>query len=114
MRNPSCLSRDFLGLRNFFFIWGFLFFSSAFSFHPSLGIYFRIGHFGHRTFSESDITSGIMGSKATSGSSRSATDSGLGRQWIMGTEAFEARMPHHDGIKALWETKWKFPVSLIT
>ncbi|KAK4117661.1 alpha/beta-hydrolase [Canariomyces notabilis] len=27
----------------------------------------------------------------------------------MGTEAFEARMPHHNGIKALWETKWKFP-----
>ncbi|KAI3325087.1 hypothetical protein HD806DRAFT_533683 [Xylariaceae sp. AK1471] len=25
----------------------------------------------------------------------------------MGTEAFEHRMPHHDGIKALWETKWK-------
>lgn len=33
------------------------------------------------------------------------------RQWLMGTKAFEARMPHHDGIKALWETKWKFPVS---
>ncbi|KAK4222615.1 Alpha/Beta hydrolase protein [Podospora fimiseda] len=31
------------------------------------------------------------------------------KQWIMGQEAFEARMPHHDGIKALWETKWKFP-----
>ncbi|KAM7201430.1 Alpha/Beta hydrolase fold [Naviculisporaceae sp. PSN 640] len=31
------------------------------------------------------------------------------RQWLMGTKAFEARMPHHDGIKALWETKWKFP-----
>ncbi|KAI8631659.1 alpha/beta-hydrolase [Xylariaceae sp. FL1651] len=29
--------------------------------------------------------------------------------WLMGTEAFERRMPHHDGIKALWETKWKFP-----
>ncbi|KAK3695604.1 Alpha/Beta hydrolase protein [Podospora appendiculata] len=34
---------------------------------------------------------------------------GSTRHWIMGTEAFEARMPHHDGIKALWETKWKFP-----
>jgi len=33
------------------------------------------------------------------------------RRWLMGTKAFEARMPHHDGIKALWETKWKFPVS---
>ena len=33
------------------------------------------------------------------------------RSWLMGTEAFERRMPHHDGIKALWETKWKFPVS---
>lgn len=35
------------------------------------------------------------------------------RQWIMGTKAFGARMPHHDGIKALWETKWKFPVSFL-
>ena len=32
------------------------------------------------------------------------------RHWMMGKEAFERRMPHHDGIKALWETKWKFPV----
>lgn len=32
------------------------------------------------------------------------------RQWVMGTEAFERTMPHHQGIKALWETKWKFPV----
>lgn len=32
------------------------------------------------------------------------------RAWMMGAEAFEKRMPHHDGIKALWETKWKFPV----
>lgn len=31
------------------------------------------------------------------------------KHWIMGAEAFERRMPHHDGIKALWETKWKFP-----
>ncbi len=31
------------------------------------------------------------------------------RSWLMGSAAFEARMPHHDGIKALWETKWKFP-----
>ncbi|CAK7203812.1 hypothetical protein SEUCBS139899_006560 [Sporothrix eucalyptigena] len=31
------------------------------------------------------------------------------RSWIMGKEAFEARMPHHAGIKALWESKWKFP-----
>lgn len=33
------------------------------------------------------------------------------RHWLMGTEAFERRMPHHDSIEALWETKWKFPVS---
>ncbi|KAK3396173.1 Alpha/Beta hydrolase protein [Sordaria brevicollis] len=31
------------------------------------------------------------------------------RHWIMGKEAFQAKMPHHEGIKALWETKWKFP-----
>ena len=34
-----------------------------------------------------------------------------GRQWIMGQKAFECKMPHHEGIKALWETKWKFPCS---
>ena len=36
------------------------------------------------------------------------------RSWLMGAEAFERRMPHHDGIKALWETKWKFPVSVLS
>ena len=41
---------------------------------------------------------------------------GLGKtpqNWLMGKGAFEARMPHHEGIKALWETKWKFPVSFL-
>jgi hypothetical protein len=33
------------------------------------------------------------------------------RSWMMGKEAFERQMPHHESIKALWETKWKFPVS---
>lgn len=36
------------------------------------------------------------------------------KMWIMGTEAFERRMEHHDGIKQLWETKWRFPVRLRT
>ncbi|KAG7122341.1 Heptaketide hydrolyase ayg1 like protein [Verticillium longisporum] len=31
------------------------------------------------------------------------------RAWLMGKEAFETKMPHHEGIKALWETKWRFP-----
>ncbi|KAI1163898.1 alpha/beta-hydrolase [Nemania serpens] len=31
--------------------------------------------------------------------------------WQMGTAAFEQRMPHHAGIKALWETKWRQPCS---
>ncbi|KAI0894290.1 alpha/beta-hydrolase [Annulohypoxylon nitens] len=31
------------------------------------------------------------------------------KQWLMGTEAFEKRMPHHAGIRALWETKWQMP-----
>ncbi|TVY83847.1 Heptaketide hydrolyase ayg1 [Lachnellula suecica] len=30
------------------------------------------------------------------------------RSWILG-DKFDARMPHHEGIQALWETKWKFP-----
>lgn len=32
------------------------------------------------------------------------------RTWLMGTEAFEGVMPHHAGIRALWETKWRVPV----
>lgn len=31
------------------------------------------------------------------------------KQWMLGSK-FEQRMPHHNGIKELWETKWKFPV----
>ncbi|KAK7973693.1 Hybrid PKS-NRPS synthetase lepA [Apiospora arundinis] len=31
------------------------------------------------------------------------------RRWLMGDEAFERVMPHHSGMRALWETKWKFP-----
>ncbi|KAI1451788.1 alpha/beta-hydrolase [Annulohypoxylon moriforme] len=31
------------------------------------------------------------------------------KQWLMGAEAFEKRMPHHSGIRALWETKWREP-----
>ncbi|KAK3951159.1 Alpha/Beta hydrolase protein [Pseudoneurospora amorphoporcata] len=51
------------------------------------------------------------------GSSSAGGGGGLGglgktpRNWLMGNGAFEARMPHHEGIKALWETKWKFPCS---
>ncbi|KAI0886368.1 alpha/beta-hydrolase [Annulohypoxylon maeteangense] len=31
------------------------------------------------------------------------------KQWLMGVEAFEKRMPHHTGVRALWETKWREP-----
>jgi len=31
-------------------------------------------------------------------------------RWAIG-DKFKSRMPHHEGIKALWETKWKLPVS---
>jgi hypothetical protein len=33
------------------------------------------------------------------------------RNWIMGKEEFVKRMPHHNGIEALWVTRWKQPVS---
>lgn len=32
--------------------------------------------------------------------------------WRMGKEAYEKKMPHHEGMKQLWETKWKFPVCI--
>jgi hypothetical protein len=33
------------------------------------------------------------------------------RSWNMGKETYERKMVHHQGIKQLWESKWKFPVS---
>ncbi|KAK3311511.1 Alpha/Beta hydrolase protein [Chaetomium strumarium] len=33
------------------------------------------------------------------------------RNWIMGKEEFVKRMPHHNGIEALWVTRWKQPCS---
>jgi hypothetical protein len=56
----------------------------------------------------------IMSPHATQGTTAAAGEDSEGktpRHWIMGREAFEQRMPHHDGIKALWETRWKLPVS---
>jgi hypothetical protein len=32
-------------------------------------------------------------------------------KWILG-DKFHERYPHLSGVKALWETKWKFPCSL--
>ncbi|PHH50602.1 Heptaketide hydrolyase ayg1 [Ceratocystis fimbriata CBS 114723] len=29
------------------------------------------------------------------------------KNWMMGKDAFEETAPHHEGMKALWETKWK-------
>ena len=34
------------------------------------------------------------------------------RHWIMGDDSFNAKAIHHQGIKELWEKKWKFPVRL--
>ena len=47
---------------------------------------------------------------ATTGVGGGNMDGGK-KNWMMGSKAFEARMPHHEGIKALWETKWRIPVS---
>jgi hypothetical protein len=35
------------------------------------------------------------------------------RSWRIGKEAYEKKMVHHQGIKQLWESKWKFPVSYL-
>jgi hypothetical protein len=47
----------------------------------------------------------------TLGTAAGDLDGKAPKHWLMGREAFEQRMPHHDGIQALWETKWKFAVS---
>ncbi|KAH6855316.1 Alpha/Beta hydrolase protein [Chaetomium sp. MPI-CAGE-AT-0009] len=52
-----------------------------------------------------------MSSHATPGTAASGEDAKTPRHWIMGTKAFKNRMEHHDGIKALWETRWKLPCS---
>lgn len=36
------------------------------------------------------------------------------RLWRMGKEAYQKKMPHHEGMKQLWETKWRFPVCTIS
>lgn len=36
----------------------------------------------------------------------------LEKHWILG-DAFAIRSKHHDSIKALWETKWRFPVFIV-
>ncbi|KAI0019999.1 alpha/beta-hydrolase [Xylariomycetidae sp. FL0641] len=33
------------------------------------------------------------------------------RHWLMGDAAFQAVMPHHASLRALWETKWALPCS---
>jgi len=71
-----------------------------------------VGSVSSGTFDASKY--GAAGASSSGSDQGSLVYSGKGRQWIMGTKAFEARMPHHDGIKALWETKWKFPVSPLT
>ncbi|KAK4125143.1 alpha/beta-hydrolase [Parathielavia appendiculata] len=50
-----------------------------------------------------------MSSRATLANPAAGEEGKTPESWIMGQEAFERRMPHHDGIEALWETKWKFP-----
>ncbi|VBB73688.1 Putative protein of unknown function [Podospora comata] len=47
--------------------------------------------------------------KKNTGGISGVDGTGEQREWLMGREAFEATMPHHEGIKALWETKWRFP-----
>ena len=32
------------------------------------------------------------------------------KHWFMGKDAFNIPAVHHQGIKQLWEKKWKFPV----
>ncbi|KAI0435965.1 alpha/beta-hydrolase [Xylaria telfairii] len=46
----------------------------------------------------------VTATGSSSSSSRPVPES-----WLMGSEAFERRMPHHDGVKELWETKWRIP-----
>lgn len=35
----------------------------------------------------------------------------VGRNWILG-DKFAAKMAHHQGIQALWESKWRFPCTI--
>ncbi|KAM0541888.1 hypothetical protein ACHAPJ_013034 [Fusarium lateritium] len=37
------------------------------------------------------------------------TQDSRAKKWLMGQSAFERRMPHHEGISALWETMWRLP-----
>ncbi|AEO61074.1 hypothetical protein MYCTH_2310905 [Thermothelomyces thermophilus ATCC 42464] len=52
-----------------------------------------------------------MAPHTTEGSTATAVEGTTPEHWIMGRKEFERRMPHHDGIKALWETRWRLPCS---
>lgn len=59
------------------------------------------------------IFSCIMSPHASQGATTSGGEGKAPSHWAMGNKAFEHRMPHHDGIEALWETRWKLPVSIM-
>ena len=48
----------------------------------------------------------------SSNSTTTAEKTKVSRRWAIG-DKLKIRMPHHDGIEALWETKWKLPVRLL-
>ncbi|KAL2161111.1 hypothetical protein VTH06DRAFT_8330 [Thermothelomyces fergusii] len=50
-----------------------------------------------------------MSFRAADGSAATAVEGCTPEHWIMGRKEFERRMSHHDGIKALWETRWQLP-----
>ncbi|KAK7946335.1 uncharacterized protein PG986_010656 [Apiospora aurea] len=45
----------------------------------------------------------------TNGAATDVFSASQPRRWLMGDEAFERVMPHHSGMQALWESKWKSP-----
>lgn len=61
----------------------------------------------------SSMVKATLGSFTTENTkNKSNRDDGIRQQqWMLGEDAFNAKAVHHQGIKELWEAKWKFPVS---
>ncbi|EKD12710.1 uncharacterized protein L3040_006859 [Drepanopeziza brunnea f. sp. 'multigermtubi'] len=71
-----------------------------------------MGTFGARMLGPASPPSKKEESESSSGGeAKPAGDTNAARTWRMG-DAYDRKMVHHEGIKQLWESKWKFPCSM--
>lgn len=70
---------------------------------------YRLSRTGSHSLKESPIDSTMVAQIKPSGNGVVKEDENA---WIIGKNAFNAMAIHHQGVKELWEKKWKFPVCI--